>query len=55
MSVDISSAVTGATVSVVAAGALVVGVLVAVKAVHWLRCVIIERRESADYYDRYGQ
>jgi hypothetical protein len=36
------------------AGAAVLGVLLAVKCIDWIRMVLIEREASREYYDRYG-
>lgn len=44
-----------AKVAVAVAGGLVVGVIVAVRAIDWLRLVLIEREASREYYERYGR
>lgn len=54
MSVDIGSAVMEAKVAVAAAGGLIIGVICAIKAIDWLKLVIIEREASREYEDRYG-
>ena len=42
-----------AKVAVAAAGVLVVGVVVAIKAVHWIELVLIQREANREYLDRY--
>ena len=54
MAIDFS-VVTDAKVELLAAGALVVGVVVAIKAVHWIQLVIIQREADREYLDRYGR
>lgn len=53
---DSLSAACSDNIAVIAgAGAVVLGVVVASRAVDWVRCVVIEREASREYYDRYGR
>jgi len=54
MALDISVATASAQTAVGVAGALIIGVMVAIKAIDWIKCVIIERQASREYEDRYG-
>lgn len=41
--------------AIVLGGAAVLGVALAIKAVHWIQLILIEREASKEYYDRYGR
>jgi hypothetical protein len=49
---DFLSDMSDAKLAVAAAGVLVVGVVVAQRAVFWIQCVIINREASADAEER---
>lgn len=55
LDVLVVSGISDAKTAVLAAGALIVGVYVAIKVYDWLRLVLIEREASKEYYDRYGR
>lgn len=54
MPIDIASAVGDGKVAVLAAGVLIVSVVVATRVFDWIRLVLIEREASREYEDRYG-
>lgn len=54
MAVDFGPAVQAGEVAVVAAGAAILLVIVAIRVIDWLKLVIIEREASREYEDRYS-